>query len=175
MCWLVFVGVSGYGGDPMRAFKERGIVAEQTRNPAAAVMGESAAKFAISDGHCACSLYYDSVAKKGEDPNLLRKRYARKGWTANRIERAIAARLTKHQANEKARLDRNALPEIVAALTRDKADVFLLAHYFKGSFDAAFEVPAREKVSAAAFAARGGQFAADTLVTIAAINRDSGR
>jgi hypothetical protein len=175
MCWLVFVGVSGYRGDPIRAFTERGIVAEPTRNPAVAVMGESATKFAISDGHCACSLYYDSAATKAEDPQLQRKRYTRKGWTANRIERAIAARLAKHQANEKARLDRNALPEIVAELTSGKAAVFLLAHYFKGSFDAAFDVPAMEKASAAAFTARGGQFAADTLVTIAASDRHSGR
>lgn len=175
MCWLIFVGVSGYRGDPMRAFAERGIAAEPTRNPAVAVMGTSATKFAISDGHCACSLYYDSSSTKAEDPQLLRKRYARKGWTSSRIERAIAARLAKLQANEKARLGRNALPEIVAALTSDKANVFLLAHYFRGSFDTAFEVSASERVSAAAFAERGGQFAEDTLVTIAASGRDSSR
>lgn len=159
----------------MRAFAARGIVAEPTRNPAVAVMGTSATKFAISDGHCACSLYYDSSSTKSEDPQVLRRRYARKGWTANRIERAIAARLAKFQANESARLDRNVLPEIVAALTDAKANVFLLAHSFRGSFDAAFEVSAREQVSAAAFTARGGQFAEDTLVTIAASGRDSSR
>ncbi len=175
MCWIVFVGVSGCRGDPLRAFTERGIVAEPTGNPSVAAMGTSATKFTISDGHCACSLYYDTAQTQSEDPQVLRRRYARKGWTARRIERAITAHLTKFQANEKARLDRNVLPEIVAALTGAKASVFLLAHSFKGSFDAAFEISSQERLSAAEFAARGGQFAPDTLVTIAAIGRDSSR
>jgi hypothetical protein len=174
MCWLVFIGIGGYRGDPMLAFKERRLVAEPTRNPTVAVMGASAAKFAVSDGHCACSLYYDSVAAKAEDPELLRKRYTRKGWTTNRIERAITARLAAHQSNEKARLDRSVLPQIVTALTSAKADVFLLAHYFNGSFDTAFDVSTTERVNAADFSARGGRFAADTLVTIPASDRRSG-
>jgi hypothetical protein len=173
MCWLVFVGVSGYRGDPMLAFTERGFVAEPTDNPSVAAMGASATKFAIGDGHCACSLYYDTAQTQSEDPQVLRRRYARKGWTASRIERAITAHLTKFEANEKARLDRNVLPEIVAALTGAKANVFLLAHSFRGSFDVPFEISSEERLRAAEFAARGGQFTADTLVAITATGRDS--
>src|SRR5262245_34464658 len=91
MCWLIFAGVSGYHGDPVAAFRARGFTAEASHHPTCGQMGTSKV-FEVSDGHCACSLYLPTQRYVGENTQLMRLRYRRKGWTDSKIERAVKAR-----------------------------------------------------------------------------------
>src|SRR5262245_14101794 len=90
MCWLVMVGVRGYHGDPKKVFSAHAYRAAAATNPVCAAMGADAVKLAVTDGHCACSLYIETLRREPGNPDRLRARYRRKGWSAAKIERAMA-------------------------------------------------------------------------------------
>ena len=165
MCWLIFAGVSGYRSDPVAAFRARGFTAELSRNPACGQMG-TAAVFEVTDGHCACSLYLPAQRYVGENTQLMRLRYRRKGWPDARIERAIKARCAAAEKRA-SRADRSRLPSMVAELVEGGAEVSLLAHFFEGSFQEPFSVQSRRKLLLAEFMENGGTFPEDELTVIA--------
>ena len=166
MCWLIFAGVSGFRGDVSAVFEEHGLVAHPAGNPVCGAMDASATKLAISDGHCACALYLQPGHHELPDEEKLREKYRRKGWSPNKIASAVEARLVSEAMRLKKLADANPLPAVVTRLVENSARVSLLAHDFKGSFDKPFEIVGRENLSPAAFVARGGRFAADTLITM---------
>ncbi|HEX5161476.1 MAG TPA: hypothetical protein VFV88_07120 [Steroidobacteraceae bacterium] len=165
MCWLIFAGVSGYRSDPVTAFRARGFTAEVSRNPACGQMG-TATVLEISDGHCACSLYLPAQRYVGENTQLMRLRYRRKGWSDGRIERAVKARCAAAEKRA-SRADRIRFPSMVAELVGGGAEVSLLAHYFDGDFQAPFSVQSRRQLLLAEYMENGGTFPEDELTLIA--------
>src|SRR4051794_12336318 len=122
MCWLVFVGASGYHGDVAALFDEHGLVSKPSANPVLGLMPADAVKVAISDGHCACSIY-PAGRTAGETADDLRERYRRSGWTHAKIERAVQARLESNQRNDRRHVQRNGFPAAIAALAVGGAQV----------------------------------------------------
>ena len=165
MCWLIFAGVSGYRSDPVAAFRARGFTAELSRNPVCGQMG-TAAVFEVTDGHCACSLYLPAQRYVGENTQLMRLRYRRKGWSDGKIERAVKARCAAAEKRA-ARIDRIRFPSMVAELAEGGAEVTLLAHFFDGAFQEPFSVQSRRKLLLAEFLENGGTFPEDELTVIA--------
>ena len=166
MCWLNFVGVSSYSGDAAALFRRQGLVSEPTANPAVGSMSANAVKLAVSDGHCACSIYPDARRVKQETAEGLRQRYQSNGWTSAKIERAVQARLDSNERNSLKRAEHDGFPTAISNLAAAGAQVSLLAHFFRGSFDAPFDIARRERLGLADFLANAGAFAADTLVTL---------
>jgi hypothetical protein len=164
MCWLIFAGIRG-GKEPVAVFKSRGYVAEASRNPTCAHMGTPDV-FAVSDGHCACALYIPTQRHVGEDTQLMRARYRRKGWTNDKIERAVKARCAAAEQRLAMRANRNLFPAAIAALVESGAEVALLAHYFEGSFDQPFPISIRRELGLAEFMTSGGKFPEDELIFI---------
>ena len=165
MCWLIFAGVSGCRSDPVAVFKARGFSAEVSRNPACGLIGTPGV-LEVSDGHCACALYLPTQRYAGEDTQLMRLRYRRKGWPDARIEPAIKARCAAAEKRA-SRADRSRLPSMVAELVEGGAEVSLLAHFFEGSFQEPFSVQSRRKLLLAEFLENGGTFPEDELTVIA--------
>ena len=148
-------------------FKARGYTAAVSSNPACGQLGTPDV-LAVSDGHCACSLYIPTQRYLGENTQLMRARYRRKGWPDGKIERAVRARCTADEKWAAARrADRNKLPSAVEELVESGAEVSLLAHFFDGSFDEPFPVGSRRKLMLAEFLANGGTFQEDELTVIA--------
>ncbi len=166
MCWLIFVGISNYSGDVAASFVDQGLVPASTANPVMSVMPANATKLAISDGHCACSIYPDNGRVTKETAEGLRERYQRKGWTHSKIERAVQARLDANERNSQKRDADNGFVTAVSALAASGAQVSLLAHFFDSSFEKPFEISHRERLALADFIANSGAFAEDTLVTL---------
>jgi len=166
MCWLIFAGVRGHRGDPVAIFKARGYTAVVSSNPTCGQFGTPGV-LAVSDGHCACSLYIPTQRYLGENTQLMRARYRRKGWPDGKIERAVRARCAADEKWAASRADRNKLPSVVEELVESGAEVSLLAHFFDGSFDDPFPVRSRRKLMLAEFLGNGGTFQEDELTVIA--------
>jgi hypothetical protein len=164
MCWLIFAGIRG-NKDPVAVFKSRGYVAEASRNPTCAQVG-SPDVFAISDGHCACALYIPTQRHVGENTQLMRARYLRKGWPEVKIERAVKAHCEAAEKRQAMRANRNLFPAAIAALVESGAEVALLAHYFEGSFEEPFSISIRRELRLAEFMTSGGKFSEDELIVI---------
>lgn len=166
MCWLIFAGIRGHRGDPAAVFKARGYTAVVSNNPTCGQVGTPSV-LAVSDGHCACSLYIPTQRYLGEDTQLMRARYRRKGWPDGKIERAVKARCAADEKRAARRADRNKFPSVVEELVDSGAEVSLLAHFFESSFDDPFPVHGRRKLMLAEFLANGGTFQEDELTVIA--------
>ena len=104
---------------------------------------------------CACSSRWES------------RRYARKGWTQAKIDRAIAS-----SRSSRAATPRNDLPGQFAAaietLARQGACLTLLAHMFSGKFDEPFEIVGATQLPLENYMKAGHHFPEDTLVTLLA-------
>jgi hypothetical protein len=165
MCWLIFAGIRGQHGDPVARLKVRGFTAEPSRNPTCAQVGTPDV-LAVTDGHCACSLYIPTQRYVGEDTQLMRARYRRKGWTDGKIERAVKARCAAAEKRAAMRVNRNLFPSTIEALVESGAEVSLLAHFFEGSFDEPFSISTRRDLTLTEFIGNGGTFAEDELTVI---------
>ena len=167
MCWLIFAGIRGHRGDPAAVFKARGYTAEVASNPTCGQMGTPSV-LEVTDGHCACSLYIPTQRYLGEDTQLMRARYRRKGWPDGKIERAVKARCAAAEKRAAARhADRNKFPSVIEQLVESGAEVWLLAHFFDGAFDEPFPVHTRRKMMLTEFMSNGGTFQEDELTVIA--------
>ncbi len=165
MCWLIFAGVRGYRGDPATAFRLRGYVAESSRNPACEQM-DVPGVVAISDGDCACSFYIPTQRYVGENTQLMRARYRRKGWPDGRVERVVKARCAATEKQTTRQAERDKFLSLIEQLVESSAEVSLLAHFFEGSFDEPFPVRDRRKLTIAEFLGNGGTFQEDEVTLI---------
>lgn len=165
MCWLIFAGIRGQRSDPGSKFKVRGYTAEVSRNPTCAQVGTPDV-LAITDGHCACSLYIPTQRYVGEDTHLMRARYRRKGWTDGKIERAVKVRCAAAEKRAAMQANRNLFPSTIEELVESGAEVSLLAHFFEGSFDEPFSISTRRTLTLAEFMWNGGTFPEDELTVI---------
>lgn len=164
MCWLIFAGIRGHG-DPAAEFRARGYTAEAARNPACDQLSTPTV-LAVTDGPCACTLYIPTQRHLGENTQLMRARFRRKGWPDGKIERAVKARCAADDKWAVKRAERSQFPAVIEKLVESGAEVSLLAHFFEGSFDEPFPVSSRRKLTLAEFMQNGGMFAEDELTVI---------
>jgi hypothetical protein len=163
---MIFAGIRGHRGDPAAVFEARGYGAKVSNNPTCVQM-DTPGVLEVSAAGCACELYIPSQRYLGEDTFLMRARYRRKGWTDTRIERAVKARCEAAEKRAARDADRNKFPSAIEELVESGAEVSLLAHYFRGSFDEPFPVHGRRKLMIAEFMSNGGTFQEDELTVIA--------
>jgi hypothetical protein len=165
MCYALFVGVRGHPGDPAAVFIARGYTVEVSGNPTCAQL-EIPEVLAVSDGHCACWLYIPTQRYVGEDTQLMRSRYRRKGWPDGKVERAVKARCVADEKRAARRADRNQFLSMIEELIKAGAEVSLLAHFFDGSFDEPFPVHTQRRLLLVEFLSNGGTFQEDELTVI---------
>src|SRR4051794_23570401 len=100
MCFIVTVGVAGFRGDVTAPFRAAGFSTAVPVNPTSAAMPRDAVRFDVTAGGCSCSFYCGDIPPKSDaDPEAERRKYALKGWSQAKIDRAIASR---HQASRPA-------------------------------------------------------------------------
>jgi hypothetical protein len=167
MCVIVTVGIAGFRGDATAPFRAAGFTTEPAANPTACAMPRDAVRINVTAGGCSCNFYCGDTPEK-TDPDADRRRYARKGWSQAKIERAIEASRSAHRPKS-ARSD---LPAQFAAaietLAKQGARVTLLAYMFSGSFDEPFSIAGTTELPLGYYVKPGNYFPEDTLVTIVA-------
>ena len=165
MCHLLTIGIAGGTGNVTDVFHTHGFHTEPAVNPhVRAAMPQDSLLLDVTDGGCSCSICVRSVAVF--DVAAERARYARKGWSAAKVARAIEA---KHAAHGRPKVNSKAQQFCltVEALARAGASIALISHFYDGLFaEEVVSVGARAQISLPDFLKNQGVFPADTLVTI---------
>jgi len=166
MCVIVTVGVAGFRGDATAPFRAAGFTTKPAINPTSAAMPRDAVRIDVTAGGCSCDFYCgDTPQKSAADPDAERRKYARKGWTQAKIDRAIEARRSARPATPREGLD-DQFAAAIGALARQGARVTLLAHMFSRNFDEPFEITGTTELPLDHYMKGGNYFPKDTLVTI---------
>lgn len=168
MCVVVTVGVAGFRGDATAPFRAAGFTTRPAINPTSAAMPRDAVRIDVTAGGCSCFFYSGDTPQKAEvDPDAERRKYARKGWSQAKIDRAIASRHASRPATP--RIDVHAhFAEAIESLARQGARITLLAHMFSAGFDEPFEIVGTTQLPLQYYMKAGHYFPEDTLVTIVA-------
>lgn len=130
MCYLISVAVVSPAIDVRAHFHGFDLVATDTVNPTVKeALGPDLA-VDITEHGCSCSL---RAHGSGHDEAELRRRYAKKGWTAAKIDRAIES-VSRSRAHSP-RTARDRFLEALAAMCRSATSVRLVSHAYTGRFD----------------------------------------
>jgi hypothetical protein len=130
MCYLISVAVASPGIDVQAHFHGFGLVAADTVNPTVKEALGPYPAFDITEHGCSCSLHAHGSR---HDEAELRRRYAKKGWTAAKIDRAIES-VSRSRAHSP-RTARDRFLEALSAMCGAGASVRLLSHAYAGRFD----------------------------------------
>ena len=167
MCHLLTIGISGGSGNPTDIFRAQGLHVEPAVNPhVRSAMPNGAVLLDVTDGGCSCSICVPSIADRAVDEEAARARYARKGWSAAKIARAIESKQAAHgRRKPSSRAQQFCLS--VEALARSGSHIALISHFYDGRFaEEVVSVGARAQMSLQDFIVAVGAFPKDTLVTI---------
>ena len=170
MCSLVYVGVSGYDGNAAQPFLEYGFGTDAPTNPSCAAL-PGTTRMQVTAGGCSCAIYHgggDPEPTMRRDPDAQRRRnYEKKGWSAAKIERALASSKRTHGTPQIDPRDHiGQFADALATLVRGGAQVTLLAHSFRGAFTEPFDIRGQARMPLAVYLANGHVFPEDHLVTL---------
>ena len=174
MCVLITVGVSGLHGDVTAPFRAFGFTTQPAVNPTSAAMPKNAIRIDVTAGGCSCALYQgdtpDPADAESERLRIVRK-YARKGWSQAKIDRALGSRDHSSQQDRQGPKDlsENHAEQFAAAiesLSKLGARLTLLAHSFKGSFAEPFEISGATELPLDHYLKGHHYFPEDMLVTL---------
>lgn len=167
MCHLLTIGISGGSGNPTEIFRTHGLHAEAAVNPdVRAAMPNGSVLLDVTDGGCSCSIRTRSIADPAVDEEAERGRYARKGWSAAKIARAIESKQAAHERRKPSSRAQQ-FCQSIEALARAGSEIALISHFYEGLFaEEVVSVGARAQTSLQDFLSSLGAFPEDTLVTI---------
>jgi len=168
MCYLISVAVASTALDLPAHFHAFDLEAVETANPTVRRALGPAPGFDVTRAGCSCALQAPGAR---HDEAELRRRYMHKGWSAAKIDRAIAS-VSRSRAHAR-RPARERFLEALAALCGAGATVRLVSHAYTGRFDQeafALAPPARITLGMLSRA----PFVEDTVLTIDPQDRSQG-
>ncbi|MFN7750644.1 MAG: hypothetical protein ACK5TE_00050 [Pseudomonadota bacterium] len=130
MCYLISVAVSSTARELPAHFHAFDLEATDTANPTVRKALGPDRVFDVTRQGCSCALQAPGAR---HDEAELRRRYMHKGWSAAKIDRAIAS-VSRSRAHA-TRPARERFLEALAALCRSGATVRLVSHAYTGRFD----------------------------------------
>jgi len=160
MCYLISVAVASTALDMPAHFHAFDLEAAETANPTVRKALGPHPGFDVTQQGCSCAL---QAPGSRHDEAELRRRYMHKGWSAAKIDRAIAS-VSRSRAHAP-RPARERFLDALAALCRSGATVRLVSHAYTDRFDQeAFELepPARMPLGMLS----GAPFLEDRVLTI---------
>lgn len=131
MCHFVTVALpSAQVMMAVKSFEAAGLAATRvTSSNLVALLPGGHGGLLVTDGHCSCELVTMASSKAEE---ALRADYARRGWSAAKVERALE---DKRQAARKRPVSklRTAFFSVVRSLVRSTGRVLLHRHFYRGA------------------------------------------
>src|SRR5262245_42181488 len=137
MCYLVTVAVLGYEGDVAGVFRRHGLLATAAMNPSVrAAMPGGALALDITRGGCSCSIYMLPRRNRVLDEDTERRRYAKKGWSRAKIDRAITAKKhVRERRSDETGAFASAFTSAMEEIASSGARIALVVHSYTGRFD----------------------------------------
>ncbi|MBX3202772.1 MAG: hypothetical protein KF850_39045 [Labilithrix sp.] len=138
MCLFITLAVAPRHAESVQRIAGRELEARPQVNTSIAKLVAPRATFVLTTGGCSCDLFgakrNDGKAAE-EDRGAARRKYAKLGWSAAKIERAIAARHTSADGGRGLVGLRNDAREIIARIAEETGDVALLVHAYSGDIE----------------------------------------
>lgn len=150
MCFFITLALSAeHAALVARMADQKLAIRPQTNASVARLVGDRA-MFILTSGGCSCDLY---VSKSGDgtaaarELNAARRRYSKLGWSAAKVERALAARHTSADRGRRVVGLRQDARELVARIAEAAGEVGLLVHAYSGDVEVETVLAARGGVS----------------------------
>ena len=171
MCYFITIGVPPEHGETLRRLVPRGLRVEPSQNTSIAkAVGDGHGLFVITSGGCSCGLYrsapdgdaYDDIREREA---RLRKKYANKGWTDAKIQRAIGS---AHPVASSGFVGlRDDACALLAQLAREAGRVGVVVHFYSGRVeDETIHLGAVQSMTAAAIECGEQVISPDTLTWV---------
>lgn len=167
MCRIVVVSVGGHAGNPTEPFTACGFDTPPPSNPTCASLPAKSVNFEVTAAGCSCYFYPGEPLASTFDVDTERRRFRRKGWSSEKVEKKVALLLAaREQSPSKPRRDQYGFVDSIEKLAHSGAQITLLAHDFHGSFKDPFEIIGTTELPLQHFLDTGGWFPEDRLVSL---------
>lgn len=165
MCYFVTVAVPAKRESALGHFRDAGYALRSCANRQLAAAFPGGFKlFEVTHGGCSCGLYAAAIQRPTEEG--VRAKYAKKGWSPARIERAVASKRHSGRLGDGTPLFKAFLEAVRGAAT-DAKRLVLFAHWYSGGTDSeVFGSLDSSAFSVAEFIESGGVYPHDTIVDI---------
>lgn len=139
MCYFVTIGVPERHAGRIREAFSRGYQLDETKNASvlAAFPPHCAARL-LTSGMCSCDLYARPRSPlSGDREQRLRRKYAKRGWSEAKIERAIAEAGVEEQVAMSFSGLAPAVVEGLQALCASAGKAAVVVHWYRGDTETA--------------------------------------
>ena len=139
MCYFVTIGVPERHAGRIRDTFSRGYQLDETKNASvlAAFPADYAARL-VTSGMCSCDLYARPRSPlSGDREQRLRRKYARRGWSEAKIERAIAEAGVEEQVATSFSGLAPVVVEGLQSLCASAGEAAVVVHWYKGDTETA--------------------------------------
>jgi hypothetical protein len=162
VCYFLTVGIPANARDVVTLFGEAGLTARENTNPGIqALFPQGTAAFWVTTIQCSCDL--DPRPRKRFNEAAARARYAKRGWSKTKIDRAIEAK--RPALPPKVRKLHDALTKMVDVV----GTVHLYGRVYHGDQDREQVSPTgRVETTLSAFLHDEGRFAEDVVLALRA-------
>lgn len=166
MCYLISVAITGFPDDVTRTFQRHGLLATPNKNPSVLrAFGGTRPVFDITVGGCSCDIH--AAARARFDEAAERARFAPKGWSLQKIERALKDRRQAYQRVRARAFQWNDFTEALASILGAGGKAALLSHFYSGNWDEeAVPMPKTASARLTDLAAKETPLAEDTVMSI---------
>jgi hypothetical protein len=138
MCFFLTIAVPAGCAGEFEAAIPRGLAALPCDNRSLqSQLPRDFSTFLLTSGGCSCDLFRrNSVELPSPDPERLRKRYEKRGWSAAKIERALKDASHSHRALSSFVGLRADVRDLLAELVARHGEVAVVVHFYHGDVDA---------------------------------------
>ena len=168
MCYFITIGVPDSAAAALKKSVARGLRLDPGENHSIAqALPTEYRTFELTSGMCSCDLYHSgSVSGFVTSDERLRKKYAKRGWSAAKIERALADGTSQPAQPEFVGL-RPDVATWLAAAAGNLGPLAVIVHWYRGRTDQErIPLSSETHVSAADLAQGLADISKDTVVWI---------
>lgn len=175
MCYFVLIGVPA-ASEPgfVEGMMPRGMATRACTNRSLSRrLPKGYQTYAIVSGMCSCDFFISAASRytKTSDPDVIRRRYEKKGWSQGRIERAVRQASAKPEKPAPFLGLRADLREVLAVIGERAGGIALVVHWFDGEFEKE-AIPLRETQQATTGSLQSGRLAVEEdILYLIAIRR----
>lgn len=138
MCYFITVGIPNTKSEAVRGEVPRGFGLEPVENKSVlAALPLGYQTFLLVSGGCSCNLYQRAAtpALLSHNPDRLRRKYEKKGWSTAKIDRAIKQSLPAQAKPSDFIGFRSDVTDILRSVSRNAGDFAILIHWYNGNID----------------------------------------
>jgi hypothetical protein len=171
MCFFLTIGVPADNASRLEDAIPRGLAVHPVANPSILRMLPAGYRtFVLTSGSCSCDLYRaptPAIGATEDHAAKLRRKYARRGWSEAKIQRALAQAAVRPEPEEPFVGLRPDVRQLLARLVEEIGELALVNHWYNGDVETEeFEVVQGLKLDAAELQEGNACGSLDTIIFV---------